>query len=95
MHLDGGQAHRRNRVAQGIAVMGVRARVDDDAVTVVHRGVQPVNQRALGIGLEHAAQHAQPFAFQHDLFIDGGKRIAPVNARFPDAGQVQVWTVHQ
>ena len=83
------------RIADCIAVMRIRARVDDDRVAVLTRGMDSVNNGSLRVGLEHRAFHAQPLALGDHLGIDGRQRVRAVNARLALTSQVEVGAVDQ
>ena len=95
MYLHAGQAHSRNRIADGVAVVRVRTGVHDDRIAVLTSRVNTVDQRTLGVGLEYRAFHPQTFALLYNLRIDGCQRVRTINARFALTGQVQVRTVDQ
>ena len=95
MNLDAGQAHRRDGVANGVAVMRVRAGIHDDRVTVLTGRMDAVDERALGVGLEYRAVHAEPLAFLDDLGIDGGEGVRAVDARLAHARQIEVGSVDE
>ena len=95
MHFHAGQTGRSDRIADGIAVMGIRARVDDDTVTIVNGGVNTVNERAFGIGLEAYALSTILRTLKHDFFVDRSQCIAAIDARFAAAGQVQVGSMYE
>ena len=95
MYLDTGQTDGRNRVADGVAVMRVRARVHDDGVAVLTRRMDAVDERALGVGLENRAVHTEPLALLHDIGVDGREGIRAVNARLAHTRQVEIGSVDE
>ena len=86
---------RRDGVANGVAVMRVRAGIHDDRVTVLTGRMDAVDERALGVGLEYRAVHAEPLAFLDDLGIDGGEGVRAVDARLAHARQIEVGSVDE
>ncbi len=93
VHLDGGQIHRRDGVAQGVGVVGQRAGVDQDAVGPIARGVDRVNQRALVVRLEDTQLDPRLIRRRLQHRVDLVQRRAAIDARLARAEQVQVRSV--
>ena len=61
MDLDGGNAYRGHRVAQGVGIVRVGARIEDHALRPVPVLVEQVDQRPLAVVLEDAQLRAAFF----------------------------------
>ena len=91
VHLDKGDADRRQGVAQRNAGVRVGRRVgDDEACALFARGLHPVDQRALAVALETAHLDPEAATCRPQARIDLAQRLAAVNFRFPCPKQVQV-----
>lgn len=64
------KADEIDRVPDGDAVVGVGARVEHHAVVFGARRVEPVDDGALVVGLEHVAHKALRLGVRHDLPVD-------------------------
>ena len=93
VHLHHRDADRGDRVPDGDAVVGVGARVEHHAVVFGARRVEPVDDGALVVGLEHVARKALRLGVRHDLPVDVVDPLGPVDARLPHAHQVEVRSV--
>ena len=69
--------------------------IHDDRVTVLTGRMDAVDERALGVGLEYRAVHAEPLAFLDDLGIDGSEGVRAVDARLAHARQIEVGSVDE
>ena len=96
MHLDGGQFHGCNRIADRHGGVRVGGRIYDDAVDpLLQRGADPVNDRAFVIGLE-VDQLASEFLRQRpETRHDRRQRVISINPRLPDAQELQVRPIDQ
>ncbi len=90
MHLDAGLLHRRDGIADGIAVVGVGACIEQDAVIIGQRAVQQVDQLPFVVGLKDVARNAQLLSQLPDALIDLLQRLFAVGARLADAGEIDV-----
>ena len=91
--LVGGDVHRLQRVQNGVAVVGVRAGVDDDGVVHAVGGVDLVDDGPLVIGLIAAGGGAVLLRVPLDEGAQVGVAGLAVDARLPLAQQVQVGAV--
>ena len=94
MHLHAGNAAAGDGVAQGVAVVGQRAGIDDQPVVMLEMGLlNPVDELALGIGLkagEHVALLGGHGLQVVDHRVEGGlaERVNLLGSRHVDAGAV-------
>ena len=93
MDLDGGVAGSGEGVAQGDTGVGQSARVDDDARGVRRLGLEEVDQRALGVGLEWRNLAAKLGGARGQALVDLGEGRRAVDRRLARAQHVEVGAV--
>ena len=93
MHLNHRQTHGTDRIVDGDGGVRVRARIDDDTAGRGHRLLDPVDQRALLVGLAEIDRQAEAFACHRAIALDIGQALGTIDARLARAEQVQVGTV--
>ena len=91
MHFDGGQALRRNGIAQGDAVVGKGARVKEQGLLLGL--VHGVDQLSFVVGLEHAHLYFEPLRMIRDQGIDIGQSLPTVDIGFTRAQQIEIGSV--
>src|SRR5690606_10988577 len=85
---------RGQRVADRHAGMGERGGVDqDERGTIVARGLDPLDQHVLGVGLQALEFVAGGGGLLVQGGVDVGQRGAPVDLRLAGAEQVEVGAV--
>lgn len=90
MDLDAGLMHRGDGIPKGIAVVGVCPGIEDDAVVILERLMNPVNQNALMIALEDVAGNPELCGTFLNLAVDVFQRDTTIGIRFPNPGQVDI-----
>lgn len=91
--LDGGEAHRQQRVSNGNAGVGVSTRIDDDPRYQRSRRLNCVDQAALGVGLGSGDRDLKLGAPISDQAVDLGEGCGSVDLRLPGAEQVEIGPV--
>ena len=95
MHLYCRQPHRLQRVQQGNAGVGIRGRIDNNAVKFPVSPLDSVYQRTLVVGLKNLAFNLQLSAEAPDVLLQGGVGLLPIDIRLTDAQHVQVGAVQK
>lgn len=94
MHLDNGNLHSDDSVADSVAVVGVRTRVDDYAALVSAGGVYAVDYLALVVALEDlAAVEAKLLRFFCNVIEYVGIAVRAVDAGFSFSEKIKVGSV--
>jgi len=94
MDLDHGDGDGRDRIAQGIGVVRIGARVHDDALVRVARILDGVDEDALVVALEEIDLHAQLDGMGPDEVLDIIEGLRAIDRRLTFAEKVQVGAVH-
>ena len=94
MHLDEWNHNGRQRIAQRNGCMRKCSRVDDDAVNRLRmRGLDPVDQLMLGIGLKEIHLDIRRLRLIGQLPIDFSQRLTAIDVRLAHTKQVQIRAV--
>ena len=93
MHLDDGHGYARDRVADGITVMGERARVQNHAVRI--RRVQFCADLALYVALIKLTFRAARVYVRSNLRVDIVQRFRAVHALFAAPRQIEIDSVEK
>ena len=90
-----GKRHPQQRVAQGNGGVGERTRIDQDAVHTAPSPMDALHQGSLVVALKAIQLHAQPNGLASQLRLDRLQRVGAIEARLPQAKQVEVRPVQQ
>jgi hypothetical protein len=93
VHLDDRDADRGDRIADGVGVVGVGARVYDDGVLLRSRGVKRIDNGAFAVELFAANLDAEIFRGGRNEIVDVGESLRSVDLGLAIAQQVQIGTV--
>ncbi len=81
--LDDGESGAGDRVAQGVAVVAERAGIEDHAVDLAPRGMEPADQLAFDVRLEVDDVDVGLGGMSPQVGEDVGEGFATVDLRFP------------
>jgi len=91
MHLDEGDLHRQQGIAQGDTGVGKAGRVEDDEIDVFERRrMDMINQFMLAVGLEGHQLPTNSPDLATQAFIDRIQRHRPVMVRLAATQQVKI-----
>ena len=94
MNFDGGQGDGFQRVQNGDGRMRIGCGIDDDAVELAERLLNPIDENALVVGLAYIDSEAE---LGRGLLNEGDKRgvvLFAVDIRFTDAKHIEIRTVN-
>ncbi len=95
VHLDKGDGHTQQGIADGDTGVGEGGRVDDDKIHLAHGLMNAADQLVFGVGLQVFQADAEFTGAVRQIGDDLIERLAAVDTRLPFAQQIQVWSVKQ
>lgn len=90
VNLEDRQADAGQGIAQGNAVVGERARVDDDRVGPLAVLLDRIDEDALVVALQDPGFDSEVLRFQADHLVDLFQRFLPVEIGLAESGQIEV-----
>ena len=94
VYLDHREFGQYQRIQNSDGCMGERGGVDDDPVGCLARGVDPVDDLRLAVGLAEIERGTHRFRVRVAVRADVIQTGVPVNFRLADSEHVQVRTVY-